>query len=102
MGDLMEMARKPRLEFAEESDPSAHDSLAKRFCHGWAVASEEVRRNLQKLDAKLGKPEGWKRREVTELRKEKWERALTALLRRAGKTEKQALDAQKRPSERSA
>ena len=27
--------------------PAARDSLAKRYCHGWAVASEEYRRNLK-------------------------------------------------------
>ena len=30
-----------QLEFAEESDPASRDALAKRYCHGWAVASEE-------------------------------------------------------------
>ena len=30
-----------QLEFAEESDPAARDLLAKRYCTGWAVASEE-------------------------------------------------------------
>jgi hypothetical protein len=27
----MEMARKPKLEFAEESDPAPHDLLANAF-----------------------------------------------------------------------
>ena len=42
--------------------PVAVDHPAsQRFCHGWAVASEEVRRSLKKL----GKPGGWKSRELT-------------------------------------
>ena len=84
-----------QLEFAEESDPAARDSLARRYCHGWAVASEEYRQNLREIYAELEEPEGWGGREVAELREEKWERALAALLRRAGKTKGDALRAPK-------
>ena len=84
-----------QLEFAEESDPASRDLLAKRFCHGWAVASEEFRRNLKKLYAELEEPRGWGGREVAELREEKWERALVALLRRTGKTAKDGPEARK-------
>jgi hypothetical protein len=41
------------LEFAEESDPAARDALARRYCRGWAVASEEYRRDLKKIYAQL-------------------------------------------------
>ena len=37
-----------QLEFAEESDPASRDALAKRYCHGWAVASEKFRQNVMK------------------------------------------------------
>jgi putative transposase len=84
-----------QLEFTEESDPAARNSLARRYCHGWAVASEEYRRNLKKIYAELEEPGGWGGREVAELREEKWERALAALLRRAGKTKRDALRAPK-------
>ena len=83
------------MELAEESDPASRDALAKRYCHGWAVASEEFRQNLKKLYAELEEPRGWAGREVAELREEKWERALVALLRRTGKTEKDRLEARK-------
>ena len=39
-----------------ESDPAARDFLAKRYCAGWAVASEEYRKNLKKLYAELEEP----------------------------------------------
>jgi hypothetical protein len=83
------------LELAEESDPASRDALAKRYCHGWAVAFEEFRQNLKKLYAELEEPKGWGGREVADLREEKWERALVALLRRTGKTEKDRLEARK-------
>ena len=84
-----------QLELAEESDPASRDALAKRYCHGWAVAFEEFRQNLKKLYAELEEPKGWGGREVAELREEKWERALVALPRRTGKTEKDRLEARK-------
>ena len=62
---------------------------------GWSVASEEYRRDLKKIYAQLEEPEGWGGPEVAELREEKWERALAALLRKARKTDKDALDAPK-------
>ena len=62
---------------------------------GWAVASEEYRRDLKKIYAQLNEPGGWGGTEVTELREEKWERALAALLQRARKTDKDALAAPK-------
>jgi putative transposase len=67
-----------QLEFAEESDPAASDLLAKRYCAGWAVASEEYRKNLKKLYAELEEPAGWGGPEVAELREEKWDRVLSA------------------------
>jgi hypothetical protein len=84
-----------QLEFAEESNPAVRDSLARRYCEGWAVASEEYRRDLKKMYAALEEPAGWGGREVAELREEKWERALTALMRSAGKTKRDALRAPK-------
>ena len=45
-----------QLEFAEESDPAARDALARRYCRGWAVASEEYRRDLKKIYAQLEEP----------------------------------------------
>jgi putative transposase len=84
-----------QLEFAEESNPAVRDSLAKRYCRGWAVASEEYRRDLKKMYAELEEPAGWGGRDVAELREEIWERALNALMRRAGKTKANALRAPK-------
>ena len=89
-----------QLEFAEESDPASRDALAKRDCHGWAVASEEFRQNLKKLYAQLEEPRGWGGREVAELKEEKWERALVALLRRTGKTERTGWRPAKAPNGR--
>jgi len=59
-----------QLEFAEESDPAARDALARRYCRGWAVASEEYRRDLKKIYAQLKELGGWGGPEVTELREE--------------------------------
>jgi REP-associated tyrosine transposase len=84
-----------QLEFADESDPAARDALARRYCRRWAVASEEYRRDLKKIYAQLKEPGGWGGMEVTELREEKWERALATLLQRARKTDKDALAAPK-------
>ena len=84
-----------QLEFAEESDPAARDLLAKRYCTGWAVASEEYRKNLKKLYAELEEPAGWGGAEVAELREEKWDRVLATLLSAAGKTRGDALRASK-------
>jgi hypothetical protein len=56
---------------------------------------EEYRRDLKKIYAQLEEARGWGGPEVTELREEKWERALAALLRRARKTDKDALAAPK-------
>ena len=84
-----------QLEYSEESDPAARDALARRYCRGWAVASEEYRRDLKKIYAQFEEPGGWGGPEVTELREEKWERALAALLRRTRKTDKDALEAPK-------
>ena len=84
-----------QLEFAEESDPAARDALAARYCRGWSVASEEYRRDLKKIYAQLKEPGEWGGPEVAELREEKWERALAALLRKARKTDEDALDAPK-------
>ena len=53
------------------------------------------RKNLKKPYSELEEPRGWGGREVAELREEKWERALVALLRRTGKTEKDRLEARK-------
>jgi putative transposase len=53
-----------QLEFAEESNPAVRDSLAKRYCRGWAVASEEYRRDLKKMYAELEEHAGWGGREV--------------------------------------
>jgi putative transposase len=64
-----------QLEFAEESDPAARDALARRYCWGWAVASQEYWQDLKKIYAQLEEPRGWGGPEVTELREEKWERA---------------------------
>ena len=84
-----------QLEFAEESDPAARDLLAKRNCAGWAVASEEYRENLKKLYAELGSLPLGGGAEVAELREEKWDRVLAALLRAAGKRRGDALRAPK-------
>jgi hypothetical protein len=80
----------------EESNHAVRDALARRYWHGWAVASEEHRQDLKKMYAALEEPAGWGGREVAELREEKWEKALTALLRSAGKTKRNALRAPKR------
>ena len=48
-----------QLEFAEESDPNARDALARRYCRGWAVASQEYRRDLKKIYEQLEEPRGW-------------------------------------------
>ena len=63
-----------QLEFAQESKPAVRDSLARRYCQGWAVASEEYRRDLKKMYAALEEPAGRGGREVAEPREEKWER----------------------------
>ena len=45
------------------------DALARRYCRGWAVASEEYRRDLKKIYAQLEEPGGWGGPEVSELGK---------------------------------
>jgi hypothetical protein len=44
------------------------------------VASEEYRKGLKKMHAELEEAEGWGGHEVTELREEKREKALVALV----------------------
>lgn len=60
------------------------------------MTSEDYRRDLKKIYAQLEEPRGWRGPEVSELREEKWERARAALLRKARKTGKDALEAPKR------
>ena len=83
------------LAFSEENDPSARTALARKFCRGWAVASKEYRNDLKKMYADLEEPAGWRGPEVSELREEKWERALGTLMSSAGKTQKDALHSPK-------
>jgi REP element-mobilizing transposase RayT len=78
------------LTLAEESDPSRHDELTRRYCHGWAVASEEYRGELKKHYAGLAEPSGWGGAEVVELREEKWRLALETLMRHARKSAEDA------------
>ena len=84
-----------QLEFSDESNPTVREALTRRYCQGWAVASEEYRRNLKKIYAELEEPAGWAGPEVAELREEKWERAIAVLLKRAGKTNRDSLRAPK-------
>lgn len=37
------------LETVEEADPRKHDELTQRYCWGWAVASEECRKDIKEL-----------------------------------------------------
>jgi REP element-mobilizing transposase RayT len=83
------------LEFSEENDPSAREELSRRYCRGWAVASEEFRAELKKAYAEMDEPAGWAGAEVAELREAKWEGLLTRLLRSAGKTRKDAREDRK-------
>jgi hypothetical protein len=90
--------RQKSCHASEESDRAARDALARQYCR--AAASEEYRRDLKKIYAQLEEARGWGGPEVTELREEKWERALAALLRRARKTDEDALEgSQKRQVE---
>lgn len=79
------------LELAEESDPSARDALASRYCHGWAIASQEYRKVLKTLYSEKDEVEGWGGPELDELREVKWARALEAAMRKAGKTTESAV-----------
>ncbi|MDD5201266.1 MAG: hypothetical protein PHC88_15855 [Terrimicrobiaceae bacterium] len=74
------------LALAEEHDPGRHDELARKYCHGWAVATAEYRQEIKARYAESEKLEGWSGPEGAELRESKWECALERLLVAAGKT----------------
>lgn len=60
------------LEFSEENSPAARDEISRRDCRGWAVASEEYRKELTDSFAKSESclpPEG---PEWSKLRKARW------------------------------
>ena len=79
------------LEFSEENDPDTRDKTSRRFCRGWAVASEEYRRELKRAYAEMDEPTGWGGPEVAELREAKWEKLLSHAMISAGKSQKDAL-----------
>jgi REP element-mobilizing transposase RayT len=78
------------LELAEEADAERYDELSRRYCRGWAVASEEYRQGLKKRYADLMEPAGWGGAEVAEMREEKWRRVLEILMRHARKSAEDA------------
>jgi putative transposase len=76
------------LEFSEENDPAVRDEISRRYCRGWAVASQEYREELKGAfaeSAESGSPEG---EEWAELRETKWEKLLLSLLKAANKTKR--------------
>ena len=79
------------LELAQESDPKARESLTRQYCRGWMVGSKEYQKELKRMYAGLEEAAGWGGPEVTEMREEKWERALAALMRKAGKSRRDIL-----------
>jgi len=79
------------LEFAEENDPATHDEISQRYCEGWAVASQEYRRELKRAYAERTEPAGWGGPEVADLREAKWERLTSQLMNAAGKTPRDIL-----------
>ena len=77
------------LETVEERDAAKHDELTRRYCSGWAVASEQYRQQIKAMYADLPEKESWQGRETRELREGKWERELERLLREAGKSQEE-------------
>lgn len=71
------------LEFSEENDPAAQDEISKRYCRGWAVASQEYREELKVAFAESTTAEG---AEWEDLREARWKQALVSLMKAAGKT----------------
>ena len=79
------------LEFAEENDPAAPEEISQRYCEGWAVASQEYRRELKRAYAQRTEPAGWGGPEVADLREAKGERLASPLMNVAGKTPRDIL-----------
>jgi len=76
------------LEFSEENDPSTRDEITRRYCRGWAVASEEYREELKTAFAENETSVSPGGTEWADLREAGWEKRLSSLLRSAGKTAK--------------
>ena len=83
------------LETAEEKDATKYEELAKRYCSGWALASEEYRKEIKKLYAEIPEMAGWQGGDVRELREGKWESELEKHLNRARKTTRDVAGAAK-------
>jgi predicted secreted protein len=76
------------LAWAEEKDPARHEELTRKYSRGWAVASEEFRKDLKKRYAATQEASGWGGPEVAELREEKWRHALERLMKMERKSPK--------------
>lgn len=74
------------LEFSQENDPVLRDEVAKCYCRGWAVASEEYRAALKAAFAESAVVEGPGGAEWADLRAAKWEKLLRSLMKTGGKT----------------
>jgi putative transposase len=74
------------LEFSEENDPATRDEISRRYCRGWALASQEYREELKATFAETDDSEHAPGADFAELREAGWQKRLSSLLRAAGKT----------------
>lgn len=71
------------LEYSEENASAAKDEISRRYCRGWAVASEEYRKELKAAFAESEASESLGGAEWADLRETRWEKLLSSLLRAA-------------------
>lgn len=75
-----------RLEFAEENDPAVRDEISRRYCRGWAIASQEYRNGFKAAFADNTASESPGGAEWADLREPGWEKLLLSLQQAASKT----------------
>lgn len=72
------------LEFAEENDLALKDELSRRYCRGWAVASQEYRAKLKESLPDLAAGKNLSGPEFLEVREHTWSKLLDEMLQRDG------------------
>jgi len=74
------------LEFSEENDPTARNEISKRYCRGWAIASQEYRDELKTAFAECADSESLGGAEWADLREAGWEKLFSSLMKAAGRS----------------
>ena len=74
------------LEFSEEHDPALKDEISRRYCRGWAVASQGYRKELKAAFVESATSESLGGAEWADVKEAGWEKLLSSLLRAEGKS----------------